>query len=147
MQSKLDKKSYVIKVVDITRLGDKELKMAKNEANVLSLMHHPNIIGYLGTFIEKGRLHIIMDYAQGGDLQQRIDRQKGKLFNESVSFDWQYTFHQIHSDQFPSKLSTGSFKSVWPSSTYMITMYCIATSKATIFFSPAKIMYASEILA
>jgi NIMA (never in mitosis gene a)-related kinase len=34
--------------------------------------------------VEKGLLCIVMDYADGGDLYQKIQKQKGQLFSEDV---------------------------------------------------------------
>jgi NIMA (never in mitosis gene a)-related kinase len=42
------------------------------EANILEALDHPNIIKFLGSFQQEGLLHILMDYAEGGDLSQKI---------------------------------------------------------------------------
>ena len=39
---------------------------------MLASLSHPNIIGYHEAFISKGILHIVLDYADGGDLGQKI---------------------------------------------------------------------------
>jgi len=39
----------------------------ENEVHVLKLLKHPNIIAYHGSFVEKGTLSIVMDYADGAN--------------------------------------------------------------------------------
>jgi NIMA (never in mitosis gene a)-related kinase len=45
---------------------------------------HPNIVAYRESFVDKGLLCIVMDYADGGDLFQKTQKQKGQLFDEDV---------------------------------------------------------------
>ena len=63
-----------------------------NECTVLmKLRQHPNIVRVLEHFVDDGRLCIVMEYADGGDLAQRIEAQaasKGSLFPENQVVDW-----------------------------------------------------------
>lgn len=65
-KSNVDKKSYVIKEIGISKLSMKEQREAKNEVAVLSKMKHPNIVGYKESFLDGGNLYIVMDFADGG---------------------------------------------------------------------------------
>lgn len=67
-------KMYVIKVIDMSRMDSKQRKDAVNEVKVLSSLKHPYIISYRESFTEHRSLSIVMDYAEGGDLHQRIKR-------------------------------------------------------------------------
>ena len=58
------------------------------EAKLLSALHHPNIVTCYESFTERGRLCIVMDYCAGGDLYQRLKRQKGVLLAEDRILDW-----------------------------------------------------------
>ena len=58
------------------------------EAKLLSALHHPNIVTCYESFTERGRLCIVMDYCAGGDLHQRLKRQKGVLLAEDRILDW-----------------------------------------------------------
>ena len=58
------------------------------EAKLLSALHHPNIVTCYESFTERGRLCIVMDYCAGGDLYQRLKRQKGVLLAEDRVLDW-----------------------------------------------------------
>ena len=49
---------------------------------MLSQMKHSNIVAYLESFEERGSLHIVMDYCDGGDMYRKINEQKGRLFEE-----------------------------------------------------------------
>ena len=61
---------------------------AMNECQVMSkLRNHVNIVRVNEHFREDGKLHIIMEYADGGDLAQRIEAEaaaKSKFFEEQV---------------------------------------------------------------
>ena len=46
------------------------------QADVMRRIHHPAFIQYFDSFVEHGTLHIVMEYASGGDLAQLISRRK-----------------------------------------------------------------------
>ena len=54
------------------------------QVRVLSQMKHPNIVGYLESFEERGNLYIVMDYCDGGDLFKKINDQRGRLLEEDI---------------------------------------------------------------
>ena len=54
------------------------------DSNVVSLDSYLN----LGAFEKDSRLHILMEFCEGGDLSERIKKQSGVLFEESVITDW-----------------------------------------------------------
>jgi NIMA (never in mitosis gene a)-related kinase len=61
------------------------------EAKILEKLDHPNIIKFKEVFITKTpstSLHIVMDYAEGGDLSTKIKERGGKYFTESAILDW-----------------------------------------------------------
>lgn len=54
-------------------LSVKERENALNEVRILASISHPNVVGYKEAFIEEEKyLCIIMDYADDGDLYQKI---------------------------------------------------------------------------
>ncbi|XP_075840634.1 serine/threonine-protein kinase Nek5 isoform X2 [Microtus pennsylvanicus] len=74
----------VIKETDFT----KEKEASKKEVVLLAQMRHPNIVTFFGSFQENNRLFIVMEYCDGGDLMQRIQRQRGVLFSEDQILCW-----------------------------------------------------------
>jgi serine/threonine protein kinase len=67
-------RQFVIKEVDASRMSAEELRKAAQEADVLRKLSHPNIISYISSFLEAGKLCIVTEYADGGDLGDAIKR-------------------------------------------------------------------------
>eukprot|EP00747_Dinoflagellata_sp_TGD_P166978 gnl/TRDRNA2_/TRDRNA2_190611_c0_seq1.p1 gnl/TRDRNA2_/TRDRNA2_190611_c0~~gnl/TRDRNA2_/TRDRNA2_190611_c0_seq1.p1 ORF type:complete len:399 (-),score=43.36 gnl/TRDRNA2_/TRDRNA2_190611_c0_seq1:27-1169(-) len=67
-------KLYVMKTIDMSSMDKKQRRDAINEVRVLSSLKHPYIVSYRESFTEGSTLAIVMDYAEGGDLYQRISR-------------------------------------------------------------------------
>lgn len=68
--------------------SEKEKQEAVTEVKLLASLNHPNIVSYYESFFEDTRLHIVMDFANGGDLSGAITNQKGKPFTEDVIKNW-----------------------------------------------------------
>ena len=86
-----DEKKYVIKQVLIQGLTDKEKKETLNEAVILKKLDHPNIIKFKEVFIQRKpieALNIVTEYADGGDLEQKIQGQNKKPFTEAEILDY-----------------------------------------------------------
>lgn len=83
-------KKCVMKQIDISKLGSEQQKDAGNEVKVLASLAHPYIVRYHESFIENGKLAIVMDFAEGGDLEKKIHRQSqsNQPFSESVILRW-----------------------------------------------------------
>ena len=73
-----DDKEYALKKVKMTGLFSKEKDNALNEVRILASINHPNVISYKEAFIDQpsSSLCIIMEYADDGDLLERIKHQK-----------------------------------------------------------------------
>ena len=72
-------------------MNEEEKKEAYLEAKIHQNLVHPNIIKFKEVFISKlpsMTLHIVMDYAESGDLGSKIKEQKGKFFPEDQILDW-----------------------------------------------------------
>ena len=84
VRSKEDKRLYVMKSVKISNLSAKDKRDALREATLLSVLKSPFIVAFAESFEEKGTLYIVMEYADGGDLSQKIERRKRarKYFSE-----------------------------------------------------------------
>ncbi|CAK69897.1 unnamed protein product (macronuclear) [Paramecium tetraurelia] len=74
VQRKSDGKLYALKKVKLIDIGDREKQNALNEVRFIASIHHENVVSYKECFIEDNNLCIIMEYAEGGDLLQKIQR-------------------------------------------------------------------------
>ena len=87
-----DGKIYAIKKVSLRGAPKKEKENALNEVRILASIEHPSVIGYKEAFFEEASqsLCIVLEYADGGDLMQRIEAHKkaGTKFAESEV--WSY---------------------------------------------------------
>jgi NIMA (never in mitosis gene a)-related kinase len=89
VESKNDNSKWVLKQIDIHSMSEEEKKEALKEAKILKAFDHPNIIKCTDAYTTKnGKLCIVMEYADGGDLQKKIKDQRGKLFQEVQIIDW-----------------------------------------------------------
>lgn len=69
---KNDGKLCIIKQISLAKLTPKEAKLTEQEATLLSRLRHPNIVSFWESFTAKSQLHIVMEYADGGDLDHYI---------------------------------------------------------------------------
>lgn len=75
----------VVKQIDISTMSLEEKKEAYREVKVMAAFDHPNIIHFRDVYTTtNGKLNIVMDYADGGDLAAKIKAQKGKFFSEAT---------------------------------------------------------------
>ncbi|CAD7938654.1 unnamed protein product [Amoebophrya sp. A120] len=80
----------VVKQMETLQMTPKQRDEAVKEAAVLKRMTgHPNIVAFREVFLtRKGRLCIVMDYCDGGDVHQKIKQQNGVLLPEQQITDW-----------------------------------------------------------
>ena len=86
-----DQNQYVIKQVIMAGLTDQEKREAFNEAVILKKLDHPNIIKFKEVFLQrkpKEALNIVTEFADGGDLNEKIKQQNKKPFPESQILDY-----------------------------------------------------------
>lgn len=90
MRNNEDNRYYVIKQIDLAKMSKKERQQALNEARVLSALKHPNIINYVDSFLARRSDHlcIVMEYAEGGDIAQKVKSCRGRHMREEQILDW-----------------------------------------------------------
>ena len=84
-------KKYVIKQVLMDGMTDQEKRESFNEVVILKKLDHPNIIKFKEVFLQRKpveALNIVTEFADGGDLGQKIEEQKKKPFPESQILDY-----------------------------------------------------------
>jgi NIMA (never in mitosis gene a)-related kinase len=92
-----DRKIYAMKCVKISQLNTKEQENALNEVRVLASISHPNIIGYKEAFFEEDTktLNIVMEYADDGDIESKIQTHIKNKTNFSENDVWSYLIQMI----------------------------------------------------
>ncbi len=81
----------VIKQIIVEGMNQKEKDDVFNEATILGKLDHQNIIKLFEVFdskIPKHTLNIVTEYADGGDLSEKIKSQNNKPFTESEILDY-----------------------------------------------------------
>ena len=91
VQKKMTGEELVIKQINLADLSPEEQESALKEAKILEMLEHQSIVQFKEVYrTAKMRLNIVMEYAGGGDLSQRIKTAKeGKMhFSESQIISW-----------------------------------------------------------
>jgi serine/threonine protein kinase len=80
----------VIKRVDLSGMDEDEKRQAMTEAALLNVLRHPSVIEYREAFVQDDVLHIVMEYAEHGDLAHAVKQQKkrGVHFGEEQVLEW-----------------------------------------------------------
>lgn len=86
-----DNEIYAFKKVRMNLLNDKEKENALNEVRILASITDPYIIGYKESFFDddSNSLCIVMEYADGGDLQKKIQSMIDSKTSISETIIWQ----------------------------------------------------------
>ena len=80
---------WVIKYMDLTAMSTQEKDETLREAKILEYLRHPNIVQFKEVYkTKKGKLCIVMEFADGGDLAKKVKDARGKHFSEVQILDW-----------------------------------------------------------
>ena len=84
---------YVMKTISIENFDKNKKKKTLEEVKIIQKLNHPNIIKFHEVFFAKQpyeTLNIIQEYADGGDLYEKIQemKEKNKNFSENQILDW-----------------------------------------------------------
>lgn len=88
VQNKKANELCVLKQVEIFGMSEDEEKEVMKEAMILSGLDHPYIVKFLTLFKTQSYLNILMEYADGGDLNKTIRDAKGTFFHENQILNW-----------------------------------------------------------
>ena len=118
--------NLILKEVSMRGLPASERKATMHEVKILQALHHPYIIGYKESFVDRDALCIVMEWAAGGDLDSLISQRKRAMrpFSEPDVLRWSaqlisalaYCHHELrllHRDLKPANVflsSTGDVK-------------------------------------
>ena len=96
---KSDNHVYALKQVKIHKLSEKEKVNSLNEVRILASINNENIIAYKEAFFDEktSTLCIIMEYASGGDLYEKILHHKKNATEFSEREVWEISIQMIRS--------------------------------------------------
>lgn len=70
----VDGEEYALKEIDLQYLSEKDKKSAQNEVQFLKVLKGPTIVKFHESFVNKNSIFIVMEYASGGNLAQKIQK-------------------------------------------------------------------------
>ena len=83
---------FAFKIIKVSKLSEQQKKKVINDIEILKKIDHPNIITLNNAYYTSDNkyLHVITEYADGGDLKMKLDEQKSKneYFDENILLDW-----------------------------------------------------------
>ena len=90
-----DNQIYALKKVRMINLKHKEKRNALTEVRILASIHSPHVITYKEAFFDQGYLCIVMEFADAGDLYQRIRAYQAKKAYMDESFIWGFFIQMV----------------------------------------------------
>ncbi|GIY14648.1 hypothetical protein CDAR_567131 [Caerostris darwini] len=97
---KSDNKLVITKEIPVDQMTVEERQVSMNEAKVLAMLDHPNVVAYYESFLEDKTMIIVMEYVQGGTLFDYLIQRKGKLMSEEEVLHYfgqmVYTLQHVH---------------------------------------------------
>nr|XP_042901634.1 serine/threonine-protein kinase Nek8 isoform X4 [Parasteatoda tepidariorum] len=97
---KPDNKHVILKEIPVDQMTVDERQTSMNEAKVLAMLDHPNVVAYYDSFLEDKTMIIVMEYVQGGTLFDFLCSREGKLMPEEEILKYfgqmVYTLQHVH---------------------------------------------------
>ena len=84
------KEEFAMKVIDETKISEKQANLLENEIKILTNTNHPNIIKLYKVINDAQNTkykYLILEYCNGGSLQNNLDKYKSKYkkpFSEKI---------------------------------------------------------------
>ena len=81
---------YALKTIPLTNLDDVERQSAELEVHFLKVLIGPTLIKSYQSYVDKDKIYIIMEYAEGGNLGDKIiaKRMKKQWFDTDTILNW-----------------------------------------------------------
>lgn len=81
---KVDARLCIIKQISIKKMSRKEAILTEQEATLLKRLQHPNIVTFWESFVTSTNLYIVMEFADGGDLDHYIKAHAKKVPRKEI---------------------------------------------------------------
>ncbi|PKU39750.1 serine threonine-protein kinase nim1 [Limosa lapponica baueri] len=116
----LTKEKVAIKILDKTKLDRKTQRLLSREISSMEKLHHPNIIRLYEVVETLSKLHLVMEYAGGGELFTKVSTE-GKLleteckiiFSQIVSAVKHMPQEKPKARMFPDENYVGIYVDIW----------------------------------
>jgi CheY-like chemotaxis protein len=76
--SKKDLELYAMKMIPMFHFDEFKKKAAQNEITLLKVLDSPYVVKYYDHFVKNGNMYIIMEYCEGGTIDDKIQEYKIK---------------------------------------------------------------------
>ena len=76
VRRRADGVTYVIKTISAA-LSRADQEASLNEVRLLASVDHPRVVRYYDSFVDGGRLHIVMEHCERGDLAMLLEARAG----------------------------------------------------------------------
>ena len=86
-KSESDNKYYALKERIIRNETEYEINHIKKEAEILSLFNCKNIVKYYDSYLDKDKFYILMEYCDGQNLRDFINKNKNELIEENILYN------------------------------------------------------------
>jgi NIMA (never in mitosis gene a)-related kinase len=98
VRRKQDNNIYALKKVEISKLNQKEKENSLNEIRILASVTSPHVISFKESFYDskENTLCLVMEYADGGDLDGRINNNIQHRTNFKEKEIWDYFSQVVH---------------------------------------------------
>lgn len=85
---------YACKEIDYSNMKEKEKELLVHEVNTMKDLDHPNVVKYIDRYLDKsrGRLYMVMEYCDNGDLAKYIKRHKNERRYIAEEKIWSVTY-------------------------------------------------------
>lgn len=90
VQCKTNGEYYAMKIIPMFHYDEQKKKAAKNEITLLRVLDSPFILKYHEHYMKNGNMYILMEYAEGGVINEKIKHYKreGKKVPEHIVENW-----------------------------------------------------------
>ncbi|KAL3819841.1 hypothetical protein ACJIZ3_005746 [Penstemon smallii] len=86
---KTENKKYVLKKIRLSKQSEKFKCTAHQEMNLIAKLHHPYIVEYKDSWVDKGScICIVTQYCEGGDISEMIRKARRVYFPEERVCKW-----------------------------------------------------------